>query len=85
MNKKYYIVNDEIIKLLNLVHLLISIIRDIILLGDIMSIFDLFTETKPKDEDDELKEEYIKNSEQEEYNFEEEDLEEDDYYYEDDK
>ena len=59
--------------------------NDIILLGDIMSIFDLFTETKPKDEDDELKKEYIKNGEQEEYNFEEEDLEEDDYYYEDDK
>ena len=30
MNKKYYIVNDEILKLLNFIHLLLSIIRGII-------------------------------------------------------
>ena len=37
------------------------------------------------DAEDELKEEFIKNGEQDEENFEEEDLEEDDYNYEDDK
>ena len=38
-----------------------------------------------KDEENKLKEECIKNGEQDEYNFEEEELEEDDFYYEDDK
>ena len=33
MNKKYYIVNDEIFKSLNFIHLLLSIIRDIIVFG----------------------------------------------------
>ena len=33
MNKKYYIVNDEIFKSLNFIHLLLSIIRDIIIIG----------------------------------------------------
>lgn len=44
----------------------------------------LLGDNNKKDADDELKEEYIKKGEQEEYNFEEEDLEEDDFHYEDD-
>ena len=38
-----------------------------------------------KYDDDTLRKEFVKNGEQEKFNFEEEDLEEDDYYYEDDK
>ena len=46
----------------------------------------LFSNTdKKEDEEDKLKNEFVDNGEQEDYNFEEEDIEEDDYYYEDDK
>ena len=50
-----------------------------------MGLFDLLLGNDKEDEEDKLKKEFIKNGEQEDYNFEEEDLEEDDYYYEDDK
>ena len=48
-----------------------------------MKCFESFN--KQVDEEDKLKNEFVDNGEQEDYNFEEEDLEEDDYYYEDDK
>ena len=50
-----------------------------------MGLFDLLIGNDKEDEEDKLKKEFIKNGEQEDYNFEEEDLEEDDYYYEYDK
>ena len=46
-----------------------------------MGFFDLI---EKEDEEEKLKEELIKNGEQDDYNFEEEDLEEDDYHFEDD-
>ncbi len=50
------------------------------------SLFDLlFSTDKKEDEEEKLKKEFIKNGEQEDYNFEEKGLEEDDYCYEDDK
>ena len=50
-----------------------------------MGLLDFLINEDKNDEDDKLKEEFNKNGEQDEYNFEEEELEEDDYYYEDDK
>lgn len=50
-----------------------------------MGLLDLFIGNDKEDEEDKLKSDFIKNGEQDDYNFEEEDLEEDDYYYEDDK
>ena len=50
-----------------------------------MGLLDMFLGNDKEDEEDKLKDEFVKKGEQEDYNFEEEDLEEDDYHYEDDK
>lgn len=52
-------------------------------MGILDFLFDIANSQNKEDEEDKLKQEFIDNGEQEDYNFEEEDLEEDDYYYED--
>ena len=49
-----------------------------------MGLLDILVGDNKKDEEDKLKEEFIKNEEQDEINFEEEELEEDDFHFDDD-